>query len=91
MHKLDAEATTMTIEPELGYAMGMANFTIGTMLNVWDNDNNVTIDDEFDHLPVVDFGVTYGLTDNVELEAMTSYDLEAEQRGEATVMLTFSF
>src|SRR6056300_637117 len=68
-HMVDAETTTMTIEPELGYAFGMANFTMGTMLNIWDNDNKVTLDDEFDHLPVIDFGVTYGLTDSVELEA----------------------
>ena len=90
-HMVDAETTTMTIEPELGYAFGMANFTMGTMLNIWDNDNKVTLDNEFDHLPVIDFGVTYGLTDSVELEATTSYDLEAETRGEIKLMTTFSF
>ena len=47
-HMVDAETTTMTIEPELGYAFGMANFTMGTMLNIWDNDNKVTFDDEFE-------------------------------------------
>ena len=47
-HMVDAETTTMTIEPELGYAFGMANFTMGTMLNIWDNDNKVTFDDEYE-------------------------------------------
>ena len=37
----------MTVEPELGYAFGMANFTMGTMLNIWDNDNKVTLDNDF--------------------------------------------
>jgi len=31
------------------------------------------------------------LTDSVELEATTSYDLEAEERGEIKLMTTFSF
>lgn len=91
MHQVDAESTTLTINPELGYVFGMANFTMGTKLNVWDNDNRITLDDELDHLPVIDFGVTYDLTDNVELEAVTSYDLEAETRGEVKMMATFNF
>lgn len=91
MHQVDAESTTLTINPELGYAFGMANFTMGTKLNVWDNDNRITLDDELDHLPVIDFGVTYNLTDSLELEAVTSYDLEAETRGEVKMMATFNF
>ena len=90
-HLVDAGTTSATINPELGYNFGLADFTIGTKLNVWDNANSLTLDDEFDHMPVMDFGITYGLTDSLELEAITSYDLEAGDRGEMTLTATFSF
>ena len=90
-HKFDAETTTMTINPELGYNFGSANFTMGTLLSVWDNTNSLTIDDEFNHMPTLDFGVTYPVAGNAEFELGTSYDLEAEARGELSAKLTFSF
>ena len=76
---------------ELGYSYGLVDFTVGTKLNLWDNANAITLDDEFDHLPVFDFGITYDLQDNLALEAITSYDFEAEERGEITLKATFSF
>ena len=90
-HKFDAETTTMTVNPELGYAVGSANFTMGTLLSVWDDTNSFTLDDEFDHAPTLDFGVTYPLMSNAELEVGTTYDFEAEARGELSAKLTFSF
>ena len=90
-YKLDAEATTMIVEPELGYALGKADLTLGTTLSVWDNTNSFTLDDEFDHLPTLDFGFSYMLQDNLELEAGTSYNFEDEERGELSLKATFSF
>ncbi len=90
-HLVDAGTTVATINPELGYNFGLADFTVGTKLNLWDNANAITLDDEFDHLPVFDFGITYALQDNPELEATTSYDMEASDRGEITLVATFSF
>ena len=90
-HKLDAEATTMIVEPELGYVLGIGEFTMGTTLTVWDDTNSFTLDDEFDHLPTIDFGWTYPLQSNVELEAVTSYNFEDEERGEISLKATFSF
>jgi hypothetical protein len=90
-HLVDAGTTVATINPELGYNFGPADFTVGTKLNLWDNANAITLDDEFDHLPVFDFGITYALQDNLELEATTSYDMEASDRGEITLVATFSF
>ena len=49
------------------------------------------IDDEFDHLPVIDFGAEYMVNEDFSLEAKTSYDLEAEGRGEITFSATFDF
>ena len=90
-HLVDAGTTVATINPDLGYNFGLADFTVGTKLNLWDNANAITLDDEFDHLPVFDFGITYALQDNLELEATTSYDMEASDRGEITLVATFSF
>ena len=94
-HKVDAEASTLTITPELEFTPqdGPLTLTANTTLNVWDNTNSFTLDDEFDSLPTLKFGATYvpAMMDNVELELGTSYDLEAEERGEITATATFSF
>jgi|TARA_R110000744_G_C19218073_1_gene546792 hypothetical protein len=93
-HKWDAETTTVTLNPELAYTgLGYdTTFTLGTKLNVWDNTSNITIDDELDHLPVFDFGISMMALDNLELEAMTSYDFEAKGRSEdIKFVATFSF
>ena len=90
-YKVDAETTTMILEPELGYDLGMTDFTIGTTLTVWDNANSFTLDDEFDHFPTFDFGITYQMQSNLAFEAGTSYDFDAGERGEFSLKATFSF
>lgn len=90
--KVDADSTILTVNPELTYGAAPAlDFTLGTVLSVWDNTNEVTLDDEFDHLPVLSFGATYDFTESLSFEALTSYDLEAEERGEITVSASFKF
>ena len=49
------------------------------------------MDDEFDHLPVLEFGGSYIVRDDFTIEAVTSYDLEAEERGEITLTATCAF
>ena len=94
-HKFDAEASTLTITPELEFvpADGPLSLTAATTFNIWDNTNSFTLDDEFDHMPTVKFGAVYALPtmSNVELELGTSYDLEEKERGEITATATFSF
>jgi|TARA_B100000424_G_scaffold201451_1_gene158572 hypothetical protein len=90
-HKFDAEATTMIINPELGYITGKAEWTLGTTLNIWDNSNSFTLDNEFDHAPTIDIGVSYPMLGNLELEAGTTYDFETKERGELSAKATFSF
>ena len=94
-HKFDAEATTLTLTPELEYVPndGPLSLTAATTLSVWDNTNSFTLDDEFDVLPTIDFGATYAVPtmDNLELELGTSYNFETEARGEITATATFSF
>ena len=90
----DADTTTIIVNPELAYTgLGYdTTFTVGTKLNVWDNTSKIMLDDELDHLPVFDFGITWKATDQLELEAVTSYDFEAEGRSEdIKFVATFSF
>ena len=93
-HMWDAETTIVILNPELAYTgLGYdTTFTVGTKLNVWDNTSNIMIDDELNHLPVFDFGISWMAMDQLELEAMTSYDFEAEGRSEdIKFVATFSF
>ena len=93
-HMWDAETTTVILNPELSYTgLGYdTTFTVGTKLNVWDNTSKIMLDDELDHLPVFDFGISWKATDQLELEAVTSYDFEAEGRSEdIKLVATFSF
>ena len=93
-HAWDADTTAVTINPELSYTgLGYdTTFTVGTKLNVWDNTSKIMLDDELDHLPVFDFGISWMAMNNLELEAMTSYDLEAGDRSEdIKFVATFSF
>ena len=95
-YKLDAETTTLTATPELEFtptfAPGAA-FTAGMELNIWDNTNKFTLDNEFDVKPEILLGATYtpAMAPNMELEAATSYNFETEARGEVTVTATFNF
>jgi len=90
-YKVDAETTTLVATPELEYSYGSAAFTAGMELNVWDNSNKFTLDNEFDVKPEILLGATYQLRNDLELEAATSYDFEAKQRSEITVTATFNF
>ena len=92
-HKVDAEASTLTITPELEFVPndGPLSLTANTTFNIWDNTNSFTLDDEFDTMPTINFGASYMAMENLELELGTSYDLEAKERGEITATATFSF
>lgn len=94
-HKVDADTTTLTAAPELAYTPEgtTLELTAGTTFNLWNRADGVTLSDEFDTLPTIDFGATYVVPtmDNVELGLGTSYDFEAESRGEVTMTATFSF
>ena len=60
-HKVDAEATTLTIKPELEFVPndGPLSLTANTTFNIWDNTNSFTLDDEFDHMPTINVGASY--------------------------------
>lgn len=90
-HKVDAATTTLVATPELGYTLGGAALTASVDLAIYDNVGGITLADEFDALPTVDFGASYMLRDDLELEALTSYNFDAKERGEITLRATFAF
>lgn len=93
-HKVDAETTTLVATPELALTPTAGlEFTAGIELNIWDNTNKLTLDNEFDVKPEILLGATFvpAAMDNIELEAATSYDFEAQERGEITLTATFNF
>lgn len=95
-HKVDAETTTLTIAPELAFApapVAGLELTAGMTLNAWDNAGGITLADEFDALPTVDFGATYtpAAVSNIELFIGTAYDFDAKERDDISVKATFSF
>ena len=90
-HKVDAATTTLVVTPELTYWAGDVMLTAGMDLEVYDNGNGLTLADEFDAWPTVDFGASYFPRENLELEALTSYDFDAQARGEIILRATFNF
>lgn len=95
-HKLDAETTTLVVTPELEYSPEMVPglaMTAGIELNVWDNAAGLTVDNEFDVKPEILLGLTYSpeALSDLELELATSYDFEAQTRGEVILTATFNF
>jgi hypothetical protein len=95
-HKVDAETTTFVATPELEYSpffLGGVALTAGIELNIWDDANKFTLDDEFDVKPEILLGATYTpvAMQNLDLEAATSYNFETEDRGEVTFTATFNF
>lgn len=90
-YNVDAGATTLVATPELNYWAGDVMLSAGLELAVYDNGNGLTLADEFDAWPTIDFGASYFPRENLELEALTSYDFDAQQRGDFILRATFNF
>tara|TARA_Y100000022_G_C13117327_1_gene314115 strand:+ start:154 stop:426 length:273 start_codon:yes stop_codon:yes gene_type:complete len=89
---VDADTSVLTINPEFTYAaMPALDLTLGTTLNLWEDVNNTDITDEFDHMPVVELGATYAITEAWELDASMNYDLEEGERSDIKLVASFNF
>tara|TARA_Y100000287_G_scaffold31072_1_gene22652 strand:+ start:136 stop:528 length:393 start_codon:yes stop_codon:yes gene_type:complete len=91
-HMVDAETSVLTINPEFTYAaMPALDLTLGTTLNLWEDVNNTDITDEFDHMPVLELGATYAITEAWEFDASMNYDLEEGERSDIKLVASFNF
>ena len=87
--KMDAEALSMTLTPEMAYSNWGNEFTVSTDLDVYSAEE-FQLGHAFDHM-VLDFEVTRPWISNIELYAKTSWDIDAAERGEISVGGKFSF
>jgi len=89
----DAQTTVATVNPELSYTgLGNLGLTAGTTLNLWENVGTKSdITDEWNHLPVLEFGASYAVNSSLDLDGSFNYDLEAKSRGDIKLVATFSF
>tara|TARA_A100001388_G_C28654307_1_gene443538 strand:+ start:145 stop:540 length:396 start_codon:yes stop_codon:yes gene_type:complete len=95
-HKIDAESTKVTINPELVWTPGMHwSMTAGTTITGWDS----TLDDRFilfdsvedGSRPDLELGAYYTVNGGVELYGETKWDMNAGERKEIEVGVTYSF
>jgi maltoporin len=101
-HAVDAEATTLTINPELAWQPivdGPATLTVGTTITAFDSTAGATFRDDvvlFDtwekgSRPAIELGATYLLHNNAELFAETTWDVNDNERGEINLGVSFNF
>ena len=91
-HMVDAETNVLTINPEMTYAaMDALDLTVGTTFNLWEDVNNTDLRDELDHMPVLELGANYAVTEAWEFDASMNYDLEAGERSDIKLVASFSF
>lgn len=86
---VDQSDSTIVVTPELSYTRDLLEITLGTDLSVYDNE--FVLDTTIKTKPTLDLGVTYDLREDLELYGNTSWDLEAETRGDLVIGAKFSF
>lgn len=82
------EAETITLTPEMIYGVSGFDLKASTDLTLYNE--GLTFDTALDNV-VVDLEVSHVLNNGVELSLGTSYDIEAETRGDIVGKVSFSF
>ena len=95
---MDAERNQITIEPEVRWEPtvdGALSLTVGTLVSAYDSDatDSVTLFDTLDEgsRPNIDLGVYYTLNNGAELYGETAWDIDAEDRTDVEVGVSFKF
>lgn len=98
-HKVDAETNHLTINPEINWQPapdGALTLSVGTVITAYDSSLTGDTFILFDTLeegsrPNIDLGAEYDLGNGGELFATTSWDVDASDRTEIEVGVSFSF
>ncbi len=86
----DTNTDTIVLTPEMTWSgIEQLELTLSSKLSIYNNE--FVLDDTVEILPTLNFEAEYDLNDSLELFAKTSYDLEAEERGDLTIGATYSF
>tara|TARA_B110000503_G_scaffold138282_1_gene224190 strand:- start:1400 stop:1840 length:441 start_codon:yes stop_codon:yes gene_type:complete len=88
-YTVDAEDFTSVVTPTLSYGWNDLTLNASTDLSVWNN--GWAGHQMFDVKPTIDLEAVYAVQDDLKLKAATTYDLEADGRGEITLTATLSF
>jgi hypothetical protein len=98
-HKVDAETNHITLEPELRFtpADGSLSLYGSSLITAYETDH-ASGDDfaimniwEDGYKPTLDLGAEYTINANAMVYGETSWDFNAEDRGEIEVGLSFNF
>ena len=87
-YNTDAETMSVTLEPEIGYTIQPleVELTASSVLDIYQDD--FVFGDE---LPTVDFEARKGLATGLEIYGGVGFDLEAEERTDIKVGVSFKF
>jgi hypothetical protein len=98
----DAEATTLTINPEVNWnpmVDGPLTLSLGTTVTAFDSTVGSTFADDFilfdnttdGSRPDIELGATYLVREGLEFYGETSWDTNENERGEINFGATFNF
>ena len=98
-HEVDAETNHLTINPEVNWNPapdGALTLSVGTVITAYETrtaGENFILFDALDEgsRPNIDLGAEYDLGNGGELFATTSWDVDAEDRTELKVGVSFNF
>lgn len=94
---IDAETNNVTVEPELRFTTGAVSVYTSSLVTVYEtghasgDDLAITNIWEDGHKPTLDFGAEYSINATTVLYGESSWDFNAEDRGEIEVGLSFNF
>jgi len=85
-YNVDAENMLMTVEPTLGYTFASIDFTAGALMPIYNDE--IVVGDE---LPTLDFRAGKVIATGLEVYGEVGYDLEAEERTDVVLGVSFNF
>ena len=95
LYNLDKSTTSVTVKPSATYGIGKTELEVSSVISAFDSTatDNVTLFNTLEKgsRPTIDLSATYNWTDSLELEAKSSWDVNAAARGDVTIGATFNF
>ena len=95
--QIDAETNNVTVEPELRYTAGAVSVYTSSLVTVYETDH-ASGDDlavmniwEDGYKPTLEFGAEYNINASTMLYGESTWDFNAEDRGEIEVGISFNF
>ena len=95
LYNVDKSTTSVTVKPSAIYGIGKTELEVSSVISAFDSTatDNMTLFNTLEKgsRPTIDLSATYNWTDSLELEAKSSWDIDAAARGDITIGATFNF